>query len=205
VKEAIVWLEGILSREDLLSIIAGLAPVTIQLGEPSAEGQAVHITEVAGVSLVGGEGLRVTCRAWIELPSLGVTGRISIDPLTLMLKPSISRTSTGPALIFTPEVEHADVLRLPGAIDEVTETINRALSERHIGLSWRFAQELDDAVSRPSILGPLAPLNAHVSGGRVWVTEEALVVAISFQPLQRSEGGLRFKRASTSLAGATGA
>jgi len=178
-----VWVEAIMSRDDVASIIGRLAPVTIQLGERDSEDESVHVTEVAGVSLVGGEGLRVTCRAWVEWPSLGINGRISIDPLTLMLIPSISRRSTGDALIFTPEVEHADVVRLPGTDEEVTERMNRALSERHVGLSWRFAQILNEAFKRPSLLPPFDSLSTRVSGGRVWVTEDALVIAVSFQPL----------------------
>lgn len=183
-----MWIEAIMSRDDLASIIGRLTPLTIQLGEPDSEGESVHLTEVAGVSLVGGEGLRVTCRAWMEWPALGINGRISIDPLTLMLNPSISRTSTGDALIFTPEVERADVVRLPAAVDEVTERINHALSERHLALSWKFGQALNEAFRAPSLIPPFDSLSACVSGGRVWVTEEALVIAVSFQPLRRSEG-----------------
>src|SRR5258708_31068651 len=74
VREAIVWLEAILTRDDLVSIIGRLAPMTISLGESTSDDQSVHLTEVAGVSLVGGEGLRVTCRAWIEWPLLRITG-----------------------------------------------------------------------------------------------------------------------------------
>jgi hypothetical protein len=198
-----VWLEAILSRDDLTSIIGRLAPVTIQLGEPASEEEPlVHLREVAGVSLVGGEGLRVTCRAWMEWPLLGIAGRVSIDPLTLMLRPTISKTSAGETLIFTPEVEHAEVVRFPEAIEQVTERINRTLSEKHLGLSWTFAQALNEALSGPSLVRPFDSLNVRVSGGRVWVTEEALVIAASFQPLRRSEGDLLFAQPRTSLEGA---
>jgi hypothetical protein len=185
----------------MFSIIRRLAPVTIQLGEPASEDHLVHLREVAGVSLVAGEGLRVTCRAWIDWSSLGATSRISIDPLTLMLKPTISTTSGGHALIFTPEVELADLVRLPEAVDEVTETINHALSERHVGLCWKFSQLLSEALSGPLLLAPFDSLNIQVSGGRVWVTEEALVIAVSFQPLRRIQADPRFNRPGAVSAG----
>jgi hypothetical protein len=195
VKEAIMWLEAILSRDDLLAILKRLAPVTIHLGEPLSEDESVHVEGVAGVSLLGGEGLRVTCRAWIEWPSLGVTGRVSVDPLTFMLRPSISRTLSGSALLLTPEVEHAELVRFPGSNEEIAERINHRLAEKHLGLSWKFAQVLNDALVLSLLPSRFHSLNTRVSGGRVWVTEEALVLAVSFQPL-RHEGFARSTGAS---------
>jgi hypothetical protein len=121
------------------------------------------------------------CTAHLHWPVLGVKIPVTIRPLSVRLLPEIDKREKGDALVFKLQIEHADVATVPTIIDnEITDLINRELVKKNIDLSWNFADMLSYDFDLSKILPPIQSLGLKVIGGMVRVTDDSLVLAISF-------------------------
>src|SRR4051812_5252728 len=102
-----MWVETILSRDDLAKLLAQALPLTIFLGEDrhdepaddrignqanQAQSKGDHsltLHDLGDVSLVPDVGLRVTCKAKVSWPVLGIDVPIGLNSLTLSVLPTI--------------------------------------------------------------------------------------------------------------------
>ena len=176
-----MWVEAVVSKEDLSALVARMVPLTIRLDPDVKADHYIELETATNLALVAGEGLRMTTQAHIHWPVLGITVPIKIDPLNVMIKPCIIDTAKGEALCFTLEIEHADVAGIPAFGDRaVTDKINRELAERHVEVAWAFAEMLSHRFRIPPLLEPIDSLAFDVAWGKVRVTDEAMVLAISF-------------------------
>jgi hypothetical protein len=186
-----MWVEAVLSKDDLASLIAQIVPLTIRIHPDSAPDQYIELATATDLELVADRGLRMTTQARIHWPVLGIAVPIKIDPLGVILKPRIAKTPEGDALSFTLEIEHADFAGIPSFGDQpITDKINSELSEHNVELAWAFAAMLSHRFDIPPLLEPLDSLALNVAWGKVRVTEEAMVLAISFHAKvsRRGEG-----------------
>lgn len=171
-----MWLEAILTRDDLEKAIRDFVPFKIRLGD---DGE-LAIDEPSEVALVVDLGLRVACKAQIRWPVLGIAVPITLDKVTLLVTPVITERDGRDALAFRIQIEHVDVGMLAGLMDRsVTAMINKELAT-HDELSWRFAQTLSVTAKLPPVLKDLASLDLAVAWGKVKITAEALVFVVSF-------------------------
>ncbi|GAC1588813.1 MAG: hypothetical protein NVS3B20_16420 [Polyangiales bacterium] len=101
--------------------------------------------------------------------------------MTAMLRPVIIKASTGDdALAFKLSIEKADFAGLPAMVDDrITEKVNHALATK-LALCWNFSETLSRSVDLPVSFRPLETLKLKVAWGKVRVTDEAMVMAISF-------------------------
>jgi hypothetical protein len=176
-----MWLEAVLAREDLESLISELMPLTIRLGHDGEH--HIQLSDARDVSLVAATGLRVTCRAGAHWPVLGIDIPVRIETLTAIMKPVVIRTEQGDTLAFTLEIEQADVTGVPSLVERsVIGTLNHELAQRQVELSWNFASTLSHMFQLPSSLQQVDQLDLQVRWGKVRVTEEAMVLAVSFRP-----------------------
>jgi hypothetical protein len=176
-----MWLEAVVSKEDLGSLIARIVPLTIRINPEDGADHYIELATATDLVLVAGQGLRMATQARVHWPILGITVPIKIDPLGVMIKPRIIGTPEGDALSFTLEIEEADVAGIPAFGDKaVTDKINRELDKRHVELAWAFATMLSHRFHVPTLLEPIGSLAFNVAWGKVRVTEEAMVLAISF-------------------------
>jgi hypothetical protein len=176
-----MWVEAVVSKEDLGALIARMVPLTIRLDPDLRADHYIELETATNLALVAGEGLRMTTQARIHWPVLGITVPIKIDPLNVMIRPCVVDTPKGEALCFTLEIEHADVAGVPAFGDRaVTDKINRELAERHVEVAWAFAAMLSHRFRIPPLLEPIDSLAFNVAWGKVRVTDEAMVLAISF-------------------------
>jgi hypothetical protein len=175
-----MWVEAVLSKDDLASLIAQIVPLTIRINADAGADQYIELATATDLALVADQGLRMTTQARIHWPVLGITVPIKIDPLSVMIKPFVTNTPEGDALSFTLEIEHADFAGVPFGDQAITDKINRELSERHVELAWAFAAMLSHRFNVPPLLEPLDSLALSVAWGKVRVTDEAMVLAISF-------------------------
>ena len=173
-----MWLEAILSIEDLTALVGQVAPMTLSLADQGH----LELTDPREISLVAGVGLRLSCKAKLRWPVLGIDVPISLNSLTLLVRPEIAKSAPGESLLFKLEVEHADFARLPTMIDaRITDKVNQTLVAKHVELVWNFTESLSHAFLLPASLQPLHAVALNVVWGQVRVTHEALVLAISFQ------------------------
>jgi hypothetical protein len=176
-----MWLEAVLSKEDLAALIAQFVPLTIHMNPDAGGDQYIELATATHFALVADQGLRMTTRARVHWPILGIAVPITVDPLSVMIRPQITHTARGDALSFTLEIEQADFAGIPAFGDQaITQKVNRELSSRHAELAWAFSSMLSHRFHLPPLLEPLDSLALNVAWGKVRVTDEAMVLAISF-------------------------
>ncbi len=174
-----MWVEAILTKDDLARLVGELLPLSIRLGE----GGSLTLTDPTDVSLLAERGLRVTCKAELHWPVWKIDVPIKLHSLALVVTPTIDRQpdTTSESLVFKLTVEHADFAMVPAVIDdELTGRINDALAARHLQLGWNFTRTLSHVFPLPALLQSVDALALRVAWGRVKVTPEALVLAVSF-------------------------
>lgn len=173
-----MWLEAIVSLEDFQALAAELLPVRVQLGAADSD-HYLFLSAASQVSLVEGRGLRVVCNAQIRWPVLGMDIPINVDSLTVMLEPSVPNESG--ELFVGVQLEHADVAWVPSMLDKkIVGAINEALQQKNAELAWRFETALSHEFPLPEMLQPVRALGLKAGWGKVRVTGEAMVLAISF-------------------------
>lgn len=181
IHDATMWVEAVLSRDDLASLIAQVLPLKIQIHPESAPDQYIELASTTNLALVADQGLRMTTQARIHWPVLGIAVPITIDPLSVIIKPRVTKTPGGEALSFALEIEQAEFSGLLGLGDQaITDKINGELAKEDVGLAWAFAAMLSHRFDLPPMLAPLDAVALNVAWGKVRVTDEAMVMAISF-------------------------
>jgi hypothetical protein len=177
-----MWLEAILSKDNLSSLVGQFLPVSIHLGENPDDGHYLELFEPRHVSLVEDRGLRMTCGARIRWPILGIELPVTVESVDLLLCPSIPSPGRD-NLDFRLTVEGIDFAWAPAMIDDgITDMINLALARKHALLSWSFGETLSHVFKIPPFLPPLTAVAVKVAWGEVRVTSEAVVIAVSFHP-----------------------
>jgi hypothetical protein len=173
-----MWLEAIVSKEDLLTLLPSLLPLKFDL----SDGGDIFLHDPSGITLVAGSGLRFTCKAKLHYPVLGLKVPVTVSSVSALVRPRIVKAEGGEQLVFGLEVEHVDFAGLPELLDTaITDKITAALRARPLELSWGFQSTLSHTFALPPSLAPLASIGLHAKWGEVRVTEEALVLAVAVQ------------------------
>jgi hypothetical protein len=171
-------IEAVVGKDDLVALANRIAPVELKLGDA---GGTLRLEDPSDICLIPAVGLHMKCTAHLHWPVLGVKIPVTIRPLSVRLLPEIDKREKGDALVFKLQIEHADVATVPTIIDnEITDLINRELVKKNIDLSWNFADMLSYDFDLSKILPPIQSLGLKVIGGMVRVTDDSLVLAISF-------------------------
>src|SRR4051812_18451885 len=132
-----MWVEAILSKDDLTAVIIDLCPLTIHLGQNAADEQHMRLSNPKDVSIVEDRGLRFTCNAEIRWPVLGIEVPLGVESITMILSPAIAAELGENALAFRPQVESSDLSWIPEMFDKrVADKINDELEKKHVELSW---------------------------------------------------------------------
>jgi len=176
-----MWVEAILSKDDLAAVVADLCPLTIALGQGPETDQYLRLLNPKNVLLVENRGLRLTCEAELLWPVLGIDVPIRVESLTLMLGVRLSPVVGEEVIVLEPELEDIDVSWVPHLFDrKVKEKINHELGKQQEALSWHFFQTLSHFFVLPELLNPVGGLDVQVAWGKLRVSEEAVVLAVSF-------------------------
>jgi hypothetical protein len=172
--EAKMWLEAILSKDDLTKLVGRLLPVKIDLG-----GGTLALHEPSDVAITPERGLLVRSKALVHWPVLGVEVPIALHELTVLICPEVTPDD---ALTFRLDIVHADLASVPAFVDaRITDRLNRTLRERRAELTWNFARALSHVFHFPPSLSLVEALSLDVAWGRLRIMEEAIVLAVSFR------------------------
>jgi hypothetical protein len=176
-----MWIEVILSRDDLVRLLVEAFPFTVHLNGATAE-HSLSLTDLGEVTLVSDVGLRVVCKARVRWPVLGIDVPVAVNSLTLLLLPTIGHTDAGEeTLAFRASIEHADFAGLPSLVDSgITAAINAKLAAKAAALSWKFTKALTYVARLPAMLEPLQSFAIRPAWGKVRITDDAIVYAASF-------------------------
>ncbi|MDP9150322.1 MAG: hypothetical protein M3O36_10330, partial [Myxococcota bacterium] len=185
-----MWLEAILTKHDLDAIVAQFAPMRFRLGDLGDHGE-LSLDAPTEVSLVPGRGIRIVCAAKLHWPVLGMDFPVSIRSATVLVHLDVETRHDGAALVFKPQIEHADVALVPAIVDApVTALVNEELAKKHVELAWSFERTLGHVFPLPDALETTAALELRVKAGTVKVTADAVGFAVSFDTaVQRRVNG----------------
>jgi hypothetical protein len=183
-----MWLEAILTTDDLREVLEQFSPLEIRLGDNGK----LLLASPTRVSLTAGEGMSVVCEATLHWPVLGVDLPVHMHGLSVLVRPSVRPAPDGTCdvLAFTLQIDRAGVSILPHILDDkVTSLLNEELAKKHVELAWNFGKTLTHVFSLPDALASAAALALKVSGGSVRVTEAAVGFAVNFTAEVRPRGG----------------
>ena len=171
-----MWLEALLTREDLCEVLQQFIPMKLRLGESGdllLEGPLV-------VSLIPEKGLSVTCTGQLHWPLFGVRFPATLHSLTVLILPAVESRPQGDTLVFKLQIEHADVALLPTVLDDrLTSLVNEELARKHAELAWNFGKALSYVFPLPDALKSAVALGLQVQAGKVKVTDGAVGFAVS--------------------------
>jgi hypothetical protein len=188
-----MWVEAILTRDDLAAFVAELCPLTIALGQATGTDHYLRILNPKDVVFVEDRGLRLTCEAEILWPVLRIDVPIRIESLTLMLELEVEAIDGEEVIRLKPALESLDVSWVPHLVDlKVTDKINQELAK--VDLGWRFFRTLSQVFDLPSSVAPVDALDVRVAWGKLRVTPEAMVLAVSFHTRVLHVGEARLSR-----------
>jgi hypothetical protein len=180
-----MWLEAILTREDLEGIAEKFSPLEIVLGDSGS----LLLVGPCEVSLTPDEGVAVKCDATLHWPVLGFDVPVSMHRLLVHVLPSVEERADGSTLVFRLLIDHAGVTMLPSFFDHgVTARVNRELEEKHVELAWNFADTLSHVFKLPPSIASAAALSLKATAGRVKATEMALGLAADFTVSVQARG-----------------
>lgn len=174
--------EATLSQEEAAELIRKFVPFELELGDTGKSERFVAIDEVSDIKLVADAGVRVTCRAHLRWPVLGLHVPVHVKTLAVLLRPSIGMRNGRREFVFGLTIERADIAWSPTIVDEsLTERVNRELAEHHVELTWDFARTLSHVFRLPAAMRTAETFDLDVVGGEILVTEQSLVMAVDFR------------------------
>ena len=174
-----MFLEALVTHEDLRALLVSALPLTILLDDTDGS-HSLALSDLTEIAIVPGMGVRLTCRALLHWPLLGIDAPLTLNSLCVVLVPEVTPSPGGEGLSFGVAIEHVNIAGVPSALDEtISRAVNARLAARHLELSWDFSKTFARVVPLPNLLEPLESLSIHVAWGKVKITEEALVFALS--------------------------
>jgi hypothetical protein len=172
-----MWIEAILTRDDLERVMGELCPLRISLGR----GGKVVLAEPRDLALLAGVGVRMAITLELHWPVLGVQIPVSVRTAVLEVRPEISK-ETGDNLAFKLHLDEVDIAIFPEFVDRgIVDLVNKELEAKHVELSWSFIQTLSHVFELPAALASARAVDVRATWGSVKLTSEALVLAVSFE------------------------
>jgi hypothetical protein len=175
-----MWIQAILSKEDLVVALGQLLPLKIHLDKDPSTERWLFLDKATDIELVSERGLRVACPAELMWSVGGLDIPIKLHTMRLMVRPEILSKTDGDVLAFLLELEEADFKGIPGLIDRgIMRAINASLADREF--AWNFTRTLTRTVRMPSTLDPIDSLSIRVNWGKCRVDAEGFALAVSFE------------------------
>jgi hypothetical protein len=173
-----MWVEAILSKDDLVKVTGELSPLRIQIGKAGS----IVLSDPRDLELVPGLGLRMTVTTEIDWPVLGIQIPVSVRSATLEVMPQIVESPGGDSLTFKLHLDAVDISLLPALVDRrIVELVNKELEAKHVELAWSFTKTLGHVFALPAALASVGALDLCAESGRVKITREAVALAVSFR------------------------
>jgi hypothetical protein len=170
-----MWLEAIVTKEDVLDLATRLSPLEIRLGSDGS----LLLSRPSEVAFVPDHGIQVACDARLHWPFLGMKVPVTMRGLTFLVRPAVEERHGGYALVFRLGLERAGFTEF-GLLDEkVTALLDAELEKRHLELGWNFSRTLTHNFSMPDTLLSVEHIGLRVQLGRAKITSEALGLAVS--------------------------
>lgn len=183
-----MWLEAIITQEDLVKVLGEFLPVKILLDqEKDADGEvkkdeperSLFLRTPTVVTMIPDQGVRITCPAELTWSIVGMSPSMTIDALQLMIRPEVVEKNKGHVLELGMEVEVADFHALPSFIDAtIVKAVNASLATKRP--AWNFSETLTRTVGLGTVLDRVEALKIAVGWGKTKIGAETLGLVVSF-------------------------
>jgi hypothetical protein len=174
-----MFIEALIPRDELRSFLARALPLTIRL-DAAEVSHFLALSDLAEVAIVPDVGVRLVCEAHLHWPVLGIDAPLALNALRVLLIPEVKSSPAGESLVFRIAVEHVDIPGVPTVFDEtIARAVNERLAAHRVEVPWDFSRTFANVVPLPSMLVELDALTLGAAWGKVKITEEALVFAVS--------------------------
>jgi hypothetical protein len=178
-----MWLEAIITQEDLIQVTQEFLPVKIYLhreGEEVKTDRWLLLQSPTEVVIVPEQGLQITCPAELTWGIAGMSPSVKVDALRVLIRPEVVEMHEGHILDFHIQVEEADFHNVPAFIDgAVVKAINAALATKK--LAWNFTETLTRKVGLGTVFDPIEALTIQVLWGKQRIGAEAVTLVVSFK------------------------
>jgi hypothetical protein len=181
-----MWVEAILTQEDLREFLEQMVPVTFRLAEQAD----LCLDAPFVVSLTPEKGISVACHGKLQWPLFGVNVPATLDSLVLLIRPLVEARDGGHTLVFELQIEHASIAFLPAVINRrLVSRVNEELAKKNLELGWNFGKTLTHLFPLPRSIESAEALTVEVTDGTAKITETAVGFAVAFKTAVRRRAG----------------
>lgn len=174
-----MWAEAIITSRDCEDFVRSMMPFELALDDRGR--QTLSLEHPSRVALVADKGILIETPARLCWTVADTEVPLSLRTAEVLLAPMVAARAGRDVLVLTPRIVRADFVSLPDGIDAtITARLNDALAKSPARLVWDFSKTLDFHFKLPSTLRPPRQIDLAAKWARVRVTDEALVLALSF-------------------------
>jgi hypothetical protein len=176
-----MWLQAIITADDLMHALHELTPTRIQLDDCDPD-KAFELDPPSEVRFRENEGAVIRTSARLRWDVIGIKVPVALRSVQLLLVPSIEQDPDGnDLLVLQARLEELDLSALPGLFDSAIRTrINQALENPKSFVRWRFIRTLDFNFQLPDKVQPHRDLHLAARWGATRVSEQGFVMAAAF-------------------------
>jgi hypothetical protein len=176
-----MWLQAVLTADDLLHGLRELTPTRIQLDDEDPA-RVLHLDPPGEVTFRDGEGALIGTSATLQWDVIGIKVPVQLRSVDVLLIPSIEVDAQGAdVLALQARVERLDLSALPGFVeDKLRARINQALENPRAFVRWGFTRTLDFHFHLPTQVTPARDLRLYARWGALRVSEQGFAMAASF-------------------------
>ncbi|MET0385360.1 MAG: hypothetical protein ABW321_05345 [Polyangiales bacterium] len=163
---------------DLQDLVFQVAPIRVSLGAP---GRWLLVEAPSAVEIVEGVGVRVVTDLRLRWDVIGIGVPVTLRRVDLRLSPRVELDNGVPVLAFGVFIEEADVIALPGFLDDmIVGRVNEALGRRENRIVWRFLETLDFRFALPAQVQPAYSMRLFARAGDVVLKNNALKLGVDW-------------------------
>jgi hypothetical protein len=175
-----MWLQALITAEDVTAALAEITPLRIALDEESPD-RYLWLTPPTAVTFVPERGIRIVASARLQWDVVGVTVPLTIRVAEVLLRPFVEQVDGEDVLRFQGEIERLDLTHVPSLVEApIIARLNAKLAEPSALISWKFMETLDFAFKMPTSVAPLEKLRLFARWGAVRIQEDGLTLAVAF-------------------------
>jgi hypothetical protein len=175
-----VELDVTLHQDEVVKLLAEVAPIRIHLTKGDEDRRWVELEPPSEVKFVPGQGVRIVTHGRLRHELAGVALPFGIRRVQVLFAPQIVTGHHGQRLDFLLRVEQADLENVPGLVEAVViSKVNQALEPERLGMYWELAQTVTLAVPLPERFEPLDRFLTAARTAQVTVTHDALILRLS--------------------------
>jgi len=168
-----------LDREEIIELLAQVAPVRIHLTAGDEDRRWVELEPPSEVRFVPGKGVRIVTHGRLRHELAGIGLPLGLRRVQILFSPEVVQGHHGQRLDFRLTVEEADLENVPGLIESmIIPKVNQALEPESLRMYWEVAQTLTFSLPLPERFEPLDRFSTTAKSVQATVTHDALIIRL---------------------------